>query len=91
MRLPDFLRLGRRSETANQAKQRLQVVIAHERGGGGVPDFLPLLRRELLEVIGKYVEVDQEKVQVEFERGDLVSTLEVNIELPPRLARGQLL
>ena len=78
------------SDTAAQAKQRLQVVIAHERGGSTAPDFLPMLRHELLEVIRKYVEVDQDKVQVEFERGDRFSTLEVNIELPPRLPRRQL-
>lgn len=90
MKLFEFLGLGSRSGSAGQAKQRLQVVIAHERGASTAPDFLPMLRHELLEVIRKYVEVDQEKVQVEFERGDLVSTLEVNIELPPHLARGQL-
>ena len=90
MRLLDFFRLRGRSATAEQAKQRLQVLIAHERTGGSTPDFLPLLQRELLEVIRKYVEVDQDKVQVEFERGDRVSTLEVNVELPPALPRRQL-
>lgn len=95
MRLLDFFRLkvGRSanaSASADQAKQRLQVLIAHERTGGSTPDFLPLLQRELLEVIRKYVEVDQDKVQVEFERGDRVSTLEVNVELPPALPRRQL-
>ena len=91
MRLLDFFRLkGRSSASAQQAKQRLQVLIAHERTGGSTPDFLPLLQRELLEVIRKYVEVDQDKVQVEFERGDRVSTLEVNVELPPALPRRQL-
>ena len=91
MRLLDFFRLKvGRSASADQAKQRLQVLIAHERTGGSTPDFLPLLQRELLEVIRKYVEVDQDKVQVEFERGDRVSTLEVNVELPPALPRRQL-
>lgn len=89
MRLLEFFRLTRRSDTASQAKQRLQVLIAHERTGGVAPDFLPLLQRELLEVIRKYVEIDQEKVQVEFERGDRFSTLEVNVELPPQLPRSQ--
>ena len=90
MRLLEFLRLTRRPETAIQAKQRLQVLIAHERTGGTTPDFLPFLQRELLEVIRKYVEVDQDKVQVDFERGDRFSTLEVNVELPARLPRSQL-
>ena len=91
MRLLDFFRLKGRSASAQQAKQRLQVLIAHERTGGSTPDFLPLLQRELLEVIRKYVEVDQDKVQVEFERGDRVSTLEVNVELPPALPRRQMI
>ncbi len=90
MRLLEFFRLSRRNDnSAVQAKQRLQVLIAHERTGGTTPDFLPLLQRELLEVIRKYVEIDQEKVQVEFERGDRYSTLEVNVELPSRLPRSQ--
>jgi cell division topological specificity factor len=91
VRLLEWLRLTRRAEpSAQQAKQRLQVLIAHERTGGNTPDFLPLLQKELLEVIRKYVEIDQEKVQVDFERGDRYSTLEVNVELPARLPRGQL-
>ncbi len=89
MRLLEFLRLRRRDTSAKEAKQRLQVLISHERTGGATPDFLPLLQRELLEVIRKYVEVDQEKVSVEFERGDRYSTLEVNIELPQRMIASQ--
>lgn len=82
MRFLDWFRLSRpRVATADTARQRLQVIIAHERRTGG-PDFLPLLQRELLEVIRKYVEVDQEKVKVELERGPDFSLLEVNIELP---------
>ena len=85
MRLLDIFRAAYRREpdTASQAKQRLQVLIAHERIGGGTPDFLPMLQQELLEVIRKYVEINPEKVQIDFERGDRFSTLEVNVELPP--------
>ncbi|HET6467068.1 MAG TPA: cell division topological specificity factor MinE [Geminicoccaceae bacterium] len=84
MKLLDFLRLGRPKEppSASTAKQRLQVLIAHEGRTGG-PDFLPLLQKELIEVIRKYVEVDQSKVKIELERSNDVSVLEVNIELPP--------
>jgi cell division topological specificity factor len=82
VRFLDWFRLSRpRATSADTARQRLQVIIAHERHTGG-PDFLPLLQRELLEVIRKYVEVDQEKVKVELERGADFSLLEVNVELP---------
>jgi cell division topological specificity factor len=82
VRFLDWFRLSRpRATSADTARQRLQVIIAHERHTGG-PDFLPLLQRELLEVIRKYVEVDPGKVKVELERGADFSLLEVNIELP---------
>lgn len=68
--------------TAHQAKERLQIVMAHERAGRDGPDYLPLLQQELLTVIAKYVDVDQNKVEVKLDRGNDFSTLEVNIELP---------
>ncbi len=68
---------------AESAKERLQIVLAHERGAGASPDYLPLLQKELLDVIKKYVRIDDNKVEVKLERGGDFSTLEVNIELPP--------
>ena len=83
MRLFDlFWRARNNDNSADTAKQRLQVLVALDRSSGGGPDFLPLLQRELLEVIRKYVEVDDEKVNIDFERGKSYSTLEVNVELP---------
>lgn len=67
---------------ATQAKERLQIVMAHERVGRSGPDYLPLLQQELLAVIAKYVDIDQNKVEVKLDRGGDFSTLEVNIELP---------
>jgi cell division topological specificity factor len=82
VRFLDFFRLSRpQPATADLAKQRLQVIIAHERHTGG-PDFLPLLQKELIQVIRKYVEVDPGRVKFGMEKGDGVSVLEVNIELP---------
>lgn len=82
MRLLDFFRLARRrTSSAETAKQRLQVLVALDRSGGGA-DFLPLLQRELLDVIRKYVEIDPNRVKVELERGPDCSVLEVNVELP---------
>lgn len=84
MRLLDFFR--RQPASAPQARERLQILLAHERGGGEAADYLPNLQRDLLEVIKKYVEIDDEKVQVQLDRGNDVSTLEVNIELPEKAA-----
>jgi cell division topological specificity factor len=82
VRFLDFFRLNRpKVSTADTAKQRLSLIIAHERHTGG-PDFLPLLQKELIEVIRKYVEIDPSKVKFGMEKGDGMSVLEVNIELP---------
>ena len=70
--------------SATQAKERLQIVMAHERSGRSGPDFLPMLQQELLAVIAKYVDLDENKVEVKLDRGSDCSTLEVNIELPSR-------
>lgn len=87
MSLFDFLRASPRRNSAQTAKERLQLVLAHERAGRDAPDFLPELQKELLAVIGKYIAVDDEKVEVKFERGGAVSMLEVNIELPERAVK----
>ncbi|HEY0834419.1 MAG TPA: cell division topological specificity factor MinE [Azospirillum sp.] len=70
--------------SAVQAKERLQIVMAHERVGRSGPDYLPMLQQELLAVIAKYVDIDANKVEVKLDRGGDCSTLEVNIELPSR-------
>lgn len=75
--------------SADTAKQRLQVLLALERKSPGGPDFLPLLQRELIDVIRKYVEVDEKRVSVEFDRNEGVSMLEVNIELPEGAAASR--
>ncbi|WP_246015939.1 cell division topological specificity factor MinE [Azospirillum griseum] len=70
--------------SAVQAKERLQIVMAHERAGRAGPDYLPMLQQELLAVIAKYIDIDQNKVEVKLDRGSDCSTLELNIELPAR-------
>jgi cell division topological specificity factor len=89
VRLFEFFGLNRRPPSADMAKQRLQLVIAHDKGSGGY-EFLPLLQRELLEVIKKYVEIDARKVKIDIERGDQMSILELNVELPSAMTRPQL-
>jgi cell division topological specificity factor len=64
------------------ARERLQILLAHERGLRGQPDLLMLLREEILNVVSRHVALDPAKVMVRMERGRNVSTLEVDIELP---------
>ncbi len=75
---------SRAKPSATEAKERLQILLAHERSDMAKPDYLPRLHKELLQVIAKYVEIDEDKIIVDFETAGSVSTLEVNIELPNR-------
>jgi cell division topological specificity factor len=72
----------RRPTVAATAKERLQIVLAHERAGRDGPDFLPRLQRDLLEVVKRYVAIDDDKVAVKLQRDGVCSLLEVNVELP---------
>jgi cell division topological specificity factor len=80
MNLLNFLR--RRSGSAPVARERLQILLAHERGLRSQPDLLGILREEILAVVSRHVVLDPEKVIVRMDRGDAVSTLEVDIEIP---------
>jgi cell division topological specificity factor len=60
----------------------LQILLAHERGLRSQPDLLGILREEILAVVSRHVVLDPEKVIVRMDRGDAVSTLEVDIEIP---------
>jgi cell division topological specificity factor len=74
--------LGRRSGTAPVARERLQILLAHERSQRGQPDLLGILREEILAVVSRHVKLDPDKVLVKMDRGKSMSTLEVDIELP---------
>jgi cell division topological specificity factor len=79
------LLLGEKKKPASVAKERLQIILAHERSGrnpGGSPDYLPALQRDLVAVIGKYVKIDPAQLKVHVERQDNLEVLEVKIELP---------
>ena len=79
----NLLRLFRgRNASAPVARERLQILLAHERGLLGQSDLLGTLREEILAVVGKHVALDPDKVIVKLERGKTVSTLEVDIEVP---------
>ncbi len=68
--------------TAPVARERLQILLAHERGLRGQPDLLELLRGEILAVVSRHVTFDPEKLQIKMDRGNLVSVLEIDIEVP---------
>jgi len=81
MSLLDYFRSSK-PKTASVAKERLQILVAHERSFRNQPSYLPQLQKELLEVIRKYVHVDQDAISVNFEQDENQETLELNIILP---------
>ncbi|CAN0618985.1 Cell division topological specificity factor [Burkholderia sp. lig30] len=82
MSILSFL-LGEKKKSASVAKERLQLIIAHERVGGRPPaDYLPALQKELVAVISKYVKISNDDIRVSLERQDDLEVLEVKIEIP---------
>ncbi len=81
MSLLDYFKISKLS-TASVAKERLQILVAHERSSRNQPSYLPQLQRELLEVIQKYINVGQDAISVSFEQDENQETLELNIVLP---------
>ncbi|MCE7032530.1 cell division topological specificity factor MinE [Lysobacter sp. GX 14042] len=71
-----------RKQTAAVAKDRLRIIVAHERASRGGPDYLPMLQRELLEVIRKYVSVDAEAVKVDLVGDGDNKVLDISVSLP---------
>ena len=74
--------------SANVAKERLRIIVAQERSTRGAPDYLPTLRRELLEVIRRYVNVDPSAVQINLGRDDGHEVLELSVALPEDARSG---
>ena len=82
MRFLDYFKSKKNNRSASVAKERLQIIVAHERGQRDQPDYLPELQKELLAVIRKYVQISDDQVQVEVDRNDSCSVLELNVTLP---------
>ncbi|MFN7023739.1 MAG: cell division topological specificity factor MinE [Pseudorhizobium sp.] len=78
--------LFRRTSSAPMARERLQVLLAHERASAG-SDLVAILREEILAVIAKHVQVDADRVQVTMDRDEHVSILEIEVEIPLPSAR----
>lgn len=71
-----------RQRSAPVARDRLQLLLAHERALSGRPDLIAVLQKEILAVIARHIPIDQDKVVVKLDRGGQVSTLEIDIEMP---------
>ena len=87
MSLLDYFR-SRKTNTASVAKQRLQILVAHERASRNQPSYLPKMQQELLAVIRKYVHVDEEAISISFEQNGNEETLELNIVFPDEMRVG---
>ena len=79
MGLFDFLKP--KNNTAAVAKERLRIIVAQERSGRDAPDYLPLLQRELLEVIKKYVNIDADAVNVKLIKEGEHDVLDISVSL----------
>ncbi|HEY5604057.1 MAG TPA: cell division topological specificity factor MinE [Gammaproteobacteria bacterium] len=81
--------LGRRKKTATVAKERLQIILAREHADRNGPDFLPDLKKDILEVVAKYVTIDPERIQVHLDKNGDMEILELNIILPDKPPQPQ--
>ncbi len=80
--------LFRRKSSAPVARERLQILLAHERLLSGKSDLAAVLQEEILAVIARHVAIDRDKVQVKLDREGSVSTLEIDIEMPEAATAG---
>jgi len=78
----NLLDLFKRRGSAPVARERLQVLLAYERQNRNQPDLVAILREEIMAVITKHVQVNQDDVQVTMDRGERTSTLEIDIQIP---------
>lgn len=85
----NLLTLLRRRDSAPVARERLQVLLAHERAVVGGSDLISVLQDEILAVISRHVAVDRDRVQIKLDRGDPISTLEIDVEVPGLVAAGR--
>lgn len=88
MGLLDYFRAGRPKGSAAVAKERLQILVAHDRRVRDRPSYLPKLQQEILAVIRKYVEVDMNAISVNYEQEADQEVLELNIVLPENAERA---
>ena len=78
----DLLKKKQKPSTAAVAKERLQIIVAHERKKRTEPDYLPMMQQEIVQVIRKYVTIADDQVSVQLDNNDDCSVLELNVTLP---------
>jgi cell division topological specificity factor len=88
MSLLDYFRSTKPS-SASIAKERLQILVAHERVSQHQPSYIPMLQKELLDVVKKYVDVGQDAISINYEQDDDQEVLELNIVLPDETEAGK--
>lgn len=93
MKFFDFLFRSKRPSSASIAKERLQIIVSHERRRPSTPDFLPRLQQDILEVVRKYIHIDEDQIKLSVDRKGDCEILELNISLanpaaPPILGRA---
>ena len=74
--------LFRPRDSARVARERLKILLSHERVASGQSDLLAILQEEILTAIAKHVIVERDQIQVRMDRGETVSALEINVEIP---------
>jgi cell division topological specificity factor len=79
--------LSQKKKSAAVAKERLQIIVARERTPRGGPDYLPLLKEEILNIIRKYVSIDPDAVKIQLDREGDCEVLELNVTLLPELPK----
>ena len=84
-----FFGLFAKRSTAPVARDRLQILLQHERAFVGGNDLAATLQEEILKVIAKHIALDRDKVRVNLDRGESVSTLEIDVEMPEELELGR--
>ena len=77
-------------KSAAIAKERLKIVLAHERAGSHAPDFLPRLQKELIDVVGRYVDIRDDMIRVNLGKSGETSLLEINIEIEGAKTKAKL-
>lgn len=83
MSILDYFKSKKKTTTAATAKERLQIIVAHQRGERGAPDYFPQMKHEIIQVIRKYVQIEDDQVSVQIDQKDEhLSVLELNVNLP---------
>ena len=77
-----WLNLFKREQPKEVARNRIRILLAHERSISGSSNLIALLRNEILLAVAKYIPVDLEQVDVNMQRGELLSTLQIDIQIP---------